>query len=107
MKRRKGFGKININGEIFQFNWADNPDGPMLVMYDKHDKKLELSYEFWCKYDESDEYKSKLDSITLKGNVQYFHHWHGKHKRGPEWGGWGKREAREMYRKYLSQKYEH
>lgn len=102
MKKRKGFGKINIDGEIFQFNWANNPNGPMLVMYDKHDKKLELTYEFWCKHKNSEEYNSKLEPVKMPNNtIHYMHHWHGKHKKGSEWAGWGKREVREMYKKYL------
>ena len=81
MKSRKGFCKIDINGKKFLFNWANNPDGPVLVMYDKNDRKTEIPFHIWVKYPDSEEYS--------------------KHKSGPEWGSWGKREAREMYFKYL------
>ncbi len=87
---RKGFGKINIDGKIFQFNWANTPDGPLLVMYDEDNKKIEIPYDIWRFYSESEEYLSRKNDV-----------WHGKHKKGPEYGGWGKREAREMYLKYL------
>ncbi len=97
MKRRKGFGKINIDGKIFQFNWADTPNGPTLVMYGEDDKKIEIPYDIWRFYSESDEYRSGLQ----KYGEWFLHTWHGKHKKGPEWGGWGKREARELYSKYL------
>lgn len=97
MKSRKGFGKIDINGKKFLFNWADNPDGPMLVMYDENDCKIEIPYHIWDKYPDSEEYTSGLKNLF--GDVVST--WHGKHKRGPEWGGWGKREAREMYFKYI------
>ena len=91
MKNRKGFGKIDIDGKKFLFNWAKNldGDGPLLVMYDEDDNKVEIPYSIWNIYPDSDEYTSGPGT------------WHGKHKRGPEWGGWGKRQAREMYRKYL------
>lgn len=97
MKNRKGFGKININGNKFLFNWADNPDGPMLVMYDENDRKIEIPYGIWHRYPDSEEYTNGLPVLFGKYKVST---WHGKHKKGPEWGGWGKREAREMYFKY-------
>lgn len=100
MKKRKGFGKINIDGEKFLFNWADNPNGPLLVMYDQNDRKIEIDFEIWRQYPDSDEYHSGLPSITIFNETFYIKTWHGKHKRGPEWGGWGKREAREIYRKW-------
>jgi hypothetical protein len=90
MKSRKGFCKIDINGKKFLFNWANNPDGPMLVMYYKNDRKIEIPFHIWVKYPDSEEYSKRETDV-----------WHGKHKRGPEWGCWGKREAREMYFKYL------
>jgi hypothetical protein len=93
MKNRKGFGKIDINGKKFLFNWARNPDGPMLVMYDANDLRFEIPYKIWNDYPNSEEY--------TKGQSVYWPSWHGKHKNGPEWGGWGKRQAREMYFKYL------
>ena len=93
MKSRKGFGKININGKHFLFNWAKNPDGAMLVMYDVNDKKMEIPCTIWKRYPDSEEY--------TKGQSEFWTTWHGKHKHGPECGGWGKREAREMYFKYI------
>ena len=98
MKSRKGFCKIDINGKNFLFNWANNPDGPMLVMYDKQDRKIEIPFHIWVKYPDSDEYTKGLHTLFNKYKVPT---WHGKHKRGPEFGGWGKRQAREMYFKYL------
>lgn len=98
MKSRKGFGKIDINGKKFLFNWANNPDGPMLVMYDSDGKKIEIPYHIWEKYPDSEEYTKGLNTLFNKYKVPT---WHGKHKRGPEFGGWGKRQAREMYFKYL------
>lgn len=89
MKNRKGFGKININGKKFQFNWADNPGGAVLFMYDGNDKKIEIPYHIWELVPTSEEFLKKSPT------------WHGKHKRGPEWGCYGKRMVREMYLKYL------
>ena len=98
MKNRKGFGKININGKKFLFNWANNPDGPMLIMYASDTQKFVIPISIWDRYPDSEEYTSGLhvDKMGWK-----FPTWHGKHKKGPEFGGWGKREAREMYFKYL------
>jgi hypothetical protein len=98
MKHRKGFGKIDINGKKFLFNWAKNPNGPMLVMYDSNNRKIEIPRHVWDRYPDSDEYTSGLhvDKLGWK-----FETWHGKHKQGPEWGVLGKRQAREMYFKYL------
>jgi hypothetical protein len=92
MKSRKGFAKISINGEKFLFNWANNPDGPMLIMYASDSEKIEIPYTIWEKYPNSKKYDHKT--------------WHGKHKKGAEWGVWGKREAREMYFKYLQYSYD-
>ena len=69
MKSRKGFGKIDINGKKFLFNWANNPDGPMLVMYDKRDRKIEIPFHIWVKYPDSEEYRKRENDV-----------WHGKHK---------------------------
>ncbi len=90
MKNRKGFGKLDINGKKFLFNWVNHTDGPMLIMYLSDKQKIEIPYMIWKNYPHSKEYLSK-DIVT----------WHGSHKKGPEWAGWGKREAREMYFKYL------
>jgi len=95
MKKRKGFATIDIDGIKFLFNWADNPDGPMLVMYNEHDAKIEMPYRIWHLYPDSDEY-----TVHTKRNWQG-RTWHGKHKKGASWAGWGKREAREMYFKYV------
>ena len=95
MKNRKGFGKININGKIFQFNWARNCN---LVLYTSDNVKIVIPSDIWDRYPDSDEYKAGLHDLFNKYKVPT---WHGKHKRGPEWGGWGKRQAREMYFKYL------
>jgi hypothetical protein len=90
MKRRKGFAKIVIDDREFLFNWADVEGGPILILYDEHDRKIEIQSQIWGLYPDSKEYLSKKS-----------HTWHGKHKKGAEWAGWGKREAREMYRKYI------
>ena len=95
MKNRKGFGKININGKIFQFNWARNYN---LVLYTSDNVKIVIPSDIWDRYPDSEEYTSGLHLLFNKYKVPT---WHGKHKRGPEWGGWGKRQAREMYFKYL------
>jgi hypothetical protein len=98
MKKRKGFAFININGNKFLFNWARTEHGPMLVLYTIHNFKIEIPYHVWERYPDSDEYTSGLhvDKLGRK-----FETWHGKHKKGAEWGIWGKRQAREMYFKYL------
>jgi len=62
----------------------------MLIMYLSDKQKIEIPYMIWKNYPDSKEYLSE-DTVT----------WHGSHKKGPEWAGWGKREAREMYFKYL------
>jgi hypothetical protein len=98
MKNRKGFAKININGKKFLFNWANNPEGPMLIMYASDTLKFEIPFIIWKNYPESEEYLSKYTKI---GKEYVPPTWHGKHKKGAEWGSWGKREAREMYFKYL------
>lgn len=89
MKRRKGFGKINIEGELFQFNWATHLTGPILILYNKLNKKIEIPTSVWELIPDSDEYKT-LNILN----------WHGKHKQGPEYGYYGKRQARELYLKY-------
>lgn len=78
MKKRKGFGLINIDGKTLQFNWAKTPNGPILFIYDGN-KRL----DFKPPYD--------LSEATT---------WHGKHKDGPEWGGYGKKQVREIYLKH-------
>lgn len=93
MKKRKGYGRIFINGQTFQFNWADNPSGPTLFLYDCDNRKIEIPYSTWLAYPDSEEYSNKE-----------FRTWHGKRKKGAEWAGWGKRETREMYFKYLKLK---
>lgn len=87
-KKRKGFKFIELPDGKFQFTWADHPNGPLLIMYSAEGKRIEVSYVDWGKIKNSNEYM-----LTPKT-------WHGKHKKGAEWAGWGKREAREAYRKY-------
>lgn len=90
LKKRKGFALIDLDGQKFQFNWADNPDGPLLIMYDSEGKKYELSSRVWNSVETSQEYLSKPQT------------WHGKHKKEASWASWGKREVREIWRKYLT-----
>lgn len=90
MKLRKGFGKININGQTFLFNWAKSLEGLKLVMYCKNDSKIEIPHSVWLGFNNSAEYLRRQNGV-----------WHGKHKKGPEFGGFGKREARELYFKFL------
>ena len=89
MRKRKGFGKIILDGEEFQFTWSTVPS---LILYDKDDKKIAIDAKtVWPTVHTSKEYlKNGLEHQT----------WHGKTKKGPEYGGWGKREAREIYRKW-------
>lgn len=101
MKSRKGFGKLTIGNRKFLFNWAITLKGPTLIMYNEDDIKIEIPYEIWDKYPNSEGYTSGLKIWQLNGKKYYTNTWHGKHKKGPEWGGWGKREAREMYFKYI------
>jgi hypothetical protein len=89
-KKRKGFRFIVIDGEPFQFNWTSNHD---LIMYDINQTKYTIPYEMWRTSDDSDEYKTTGLPRT----------WHGKHKKGACFGGWGKAEAAEMFRKYQKQ----
>lgn len=88
-KKRKGFRLITIDGQIFQFNWANNPDGPCLILYGEDGGKIQLTYESWKSIEDSAEYISKPKT------------WHGKRKTEACFGGWGKAEAREMYLKYV------
>lgn len=87
MKKRKGFGKIILDGKQFQFNWSTVPN---LVLYDEDDRKIVIESEVWNHVPDSEEYLKRPPHSV----------WHGKHKRGPEHGGLGKREAREIYRKW-------
>lgn len=86
MKKRKGFGKIVLDEKQFQFNWSTVPN---LILYDENDRKIVIEIEVWNNVPESEEYLKRP-----------YRAWHGKHKKGPEYGGWGKREAREIYRKW-------
>lgn len=84
MKKRKGFGLIVIDGEQFQYTWSSNVS---LILYDVNDKKITIPYETWGLVPNSEKY--------IKKDV-----WHGKNKNGPDFGGWGKPQAAEMYRKW-------
>ena len=84
-KPRSGFGKISVNGISYLFNWSSTGD---LVIYDENDKKSILGSSIWFSSPDSEEYKLKEQT------------WHGKHKKGPEWGVCGKRQAREMILKW-------
>lgn len=89
-KKRKGFGFIVIDGEQFQYNWAENH---RLILYNIQGKKIEIPYEVWKNDNHSE--------IYLKTKSHGMHRtWHGKNKRGPNFAGWGKAEAAEMYRKF-------
>lgn len=88
--KRKNFGKIVLDETLFHFSWARTKRGPALILYNLDSGgKLEIPDHIWSTCPDSAEYSSK--PVT----------WHGKHKRGPEFGGYGKRQARELYRKYL------
>jgi hypothetical protein len=93
-KKRKGFRNIVIDGQMFQFNWADNPDGPCLILYGIDQKKLEIPHSVWD--NDRDHSQTYLSAPT---NTNY-HTWHGKHKKGACFGSWGKPEAAELYRKW-------
>ena len=80
MKRRKGFGTININGKKFLFNWAEHYDDVVLVMYNEQDVKIEIPSRIWDLYPDSEEYTSGLKMVCGSKSPT----WHGKHKKGPE-----------------------
>jgi hypothetical protein len=84
-KKRKGFRNIVIDGEMFQFNWADHPDGPMLILYNVSGQKIEISYSFGVEH----------VNPNFRNDT-----WHGKHKKEACFGGFGKPEAAELYRTY-------
>lgn len=84
-KKRKGFRYIELDDGKFQFNFSTNG---LLVMYAEDGSRIDINLDIWWKIKNSNEYM--LNPIT----------WHGKHKRDACFGGWGKREVREAYRKY-------
>lgn len=92
-KKRKGFRFIVIDGEPFQFNWSETIG---LILYDINQKKYTISYEIWGTSDDSEEYKTTKTSGLHRT-------WHGKHKKDACFGGWGKAEVAEMFRKYQKQ----
>lgn len=97
MKHRGKFGQIDIDNKIFKFTWARHFNDTILVLYNEEDKKIEISYKIWSLYPDSEEYTSGLHAFYKYKLVT----WHGKHKKGPEFAGYGKRQARELYFKYL------
>lgn len=92
-KKRKGFGNIVIDQEMFKFNWANTDNGPLLILYNTDGLKIEIPYTVWTN---SVEHCQEF----LNTKSHQCHTWHGKHKKGPCFGRWGKAEAAEMYRKY-------
>jgi hypothetical protein len=84
-KKRKGFRFIELPDGKFQFSWSTNGT---LIMYAEDGKRIDITYDDWGKIKNSNEYM-----LTPKT-------WHGKHKKDACFGGWGKREVREAYRKY-------
>ena len=89
-KKRTGFGKIVMPDlKTYQFNWSSNYD---LVLYSEDGNKIVLN-PF------NSPFKEMPDSLEYQNSDPT---WHGKRKTGPEFAGWGKKEARELFRKYLS-----
>lgn len=84
-KKRKGFRYIELDDGKFQFSWSTNGT---LIMYAEDGSRIDINREVWWSIKNSNEYM--LNPIT----------WHGKHKHEACYGGWGKREVREAYRKY-------
>lgn len=84
-KKRKGFRYIELPDGRFQFSWSTNGT---LILYSEDGLRIEIKSDLWWKIKNSNEYE--LNPLT----------WHGKRKRDACYGGWGKREVREMYRKY-------
>lgn len=99
MKKRKGFGKIILgDNEQFQFCWGyDSTRNIILILYDCNDKKIEIKYDIWTKIPHSKEYSDRVH------NPYQSYMWNGKkYGASPCFGGWGKAEAREMYKKWKS-----
>ncbi len=92
MKKRKGFSEIVLPGGSFWFTWGHNSNREVvLVLYTPEGRRLVLSLDVWYEVEDSPEY---VERAKIKRT------WRGDHKKCSQFGGWGRAEVRELYRKY-------